>query len=194
MCWLLTMPWGALESRRTEYKVKDDALSQTYQPPPWRKKAMVLILGEKTDFSATIRFWRRLWSKALHPVHFSLVSMPWVLNGTLHTIMTSHTKHVEADHRVIHSQPLHSFEAEMWTSPIFQQLVRLSVAQRGKLRGKTVVTFLLPTFLLLSLTYMMAPPQVSKWAYGWLDERWQSPQTWKGKMYLHHQQETVNGN
>lgn len=36
----------------------------------------------------------------------------------------------------------HSFEAEMQPGPIFQQLVRLSVVQRGKLGRKTVVTFL----------------------------------------------------
>lgn len=36
----------------------------------------------------------------------------------------------------------HSWEAEMQPSPIFQQLVRLSVMRRCKLGGKTVVTFL----------------------------------------------------
>lgn len=36
----------------------------------------------------------------------------------------------------------HSFEAEMWPGPIFQQLVRLTVVQGGELGGKTVVTFL----------------------------------------------------
>lgn len=42
----------------------------------------------------------------------------------------------------------HSFEAEMRPGPIFQQLVRLSVVQRGKLGGKTVVTSL----------YLLVPP------------------------------------
>lgn len=36
----------------------------------------------------------------------------------------------------------HSFKAEMRPALIFQQLVRLSVVQGGKLGGKTVVTFL----------------------------------------------------
>lgn len=45
----------------------------------------------------------------------------------------------------------HSFEAEMRPGPIFQQLVRLSVAQRGKLGGKTVVT---------SLCLLVPPPQI----------------------------------
>lgn len=36
----------------------------------------------------------------------------------------------------------HSSEAEMQPGPIFQQLVRLSVVQRGKLGRRTVVTSL----------------------------------------------------
>lgn len=45
-------------NRRTEFKVKEDALSQTNHPPHWReKKSHGANIREKTDYSATIRFW-----------------------------------------------------------------------------------------------------------------------------------------
>lgn len=105
---------------------------------------MVLILGGwgwGTDYSATIRIWHQFLVQSRNALNTSLWCSCPRSSVAHYMILWGARPNMPSQTTGLLTALAHSFEGEMWPGPIFQQLVRLSVVQGGKLGRKTVVTF-----------------------------------------------------
>lgn len=143
ICWLLLMSGGALyKATRLNLRSKKIPGAKHANRHPGARKSHGANIRGKTDYSATIRLRRRFWSKVGTPSALSLWCACSQSSVAHYMTLRSARPNMPQQTTGLLTAPAHSSEAEMRPGPIFQQLVRLSVVQGGKLGGKTVVTFL----------------------------------------------------